>query len=222
LEAYGYVKDTDAVEFEVKIPVQIPDSIERINQMLLKRGKFSIVHAKRSKDLLPYVDGIFRLINQAYQKLYGVVPLNDAQIKAYTKQYFGFINPDFVKVILDQNSQLAAFAITMPSLSHALQKSKGRLFPFGFIHVLKAMQRNDTLDLYLIAVRPDLQNKGVNSLILTELTRSALEHAVVKAESNPELESNSKVQSLWKHFETRQHKRRRFYIKNLRCNQSAT
>lgn len=216
MEALGYVKDIDAVEFELKTPAQIPETIERINQVLVKRGKFTIVQAKRPKDLLPYVPGLFQLLNQAYHELYGVVPLNEGQIKAFTKQYFSFVNPAFVKIVLDQDGQVAAFGISIPSLSRALQKSKGRLFPFGFIHILKALKRNDTLDLYLIAVRSDLQSKGVNSLVMTEITRAAIEHAVVKAESNPELESNSKVQSQWRHFDSRQHKRRRFYIKNLK------
>ncbi len=215
IEALGYEKEVDAIEFELKTPERIPETIEKINQALLKRGKFSIVKAKKAKDLLPYVDGVFQVINQAYKELYGVVPLNDAQIALYTKQYFNFVNPDFVKIILDQNKQVVAFGITMPSLSRALQKSKGRLFPFGFIHLLKALKKNDTLDLYLVAVRPDMQSKGINSLLLTEITRSAIEHAVVKAETNPELETNVKVQSQWKHYESRQHKRRRFYIKSL-------
>lgn len=215
LEAHGYKKDVDAVEYELKTPAQIPDSLEKINQVLLKRGQFSLVKAEKSKDLLPYVGGIFGLINQAYKELYGVVPLSEAQIKAYTKQYFGFINPDFVKIILDRDGQIAAFGVTMPSLSRALQKSGGRLFPLGFIHILKAMKKNDTLDLYLVAVRPDLQGKGVNSFLLTEITRAAIKHGVVKAETNPELEFNSKVQSQWKYYESRQHKKRRIYIKNL-------
>jgi GNAT superfamily N-acetyltransferase len=123
--------------------------------------------------------------------------------------------PDFVKIILDQEQQVVAFGITMPSLSRALQKSKGRLFPFGFIHILKAMRKNDAIDLYLVAVKPALQGKGINSLILNEITRSAIEHAVVRAETNPELETNTKVQSQWKHYHSRQHKKRRFYIKSL-------
>jgi GNAT superfamily N-acetyltransferase len=215
LEAHGYIKDIDAVEYQLNVPRKIPEKVEKINQNLLKRGKFNLLQVRRAKDLMPYTPGIFALINEGYKELYGVVPLSDGQIKAYTKQYFSFVNPDFVKVILDQEGQMAAFAITMPSLSRALQKSKGRLFPFGFIYVLKAMKKTDTLDLYLIAVRPDLQNKGINSLLMTEITRSAIEHAVVKAESNPELETNEKVQSLWKHYDGRQHKRRRIYLKNL-------
>ena len=215
LETHGYLKDADAVEYELKIPEQVPKPIEKINQMLLKRGQFSILKTRSSKDLLPYVPQIFSLVNQAYQELYGVVPLSDAQIKAYTKQYFGFINPDFVKIILDQNGQVVAFGITMPSFSKALQKNKGRLFPFGFIHILKALRKNTTLDLYLIAVRPDLQRKGINSLLMTEINRAAIEHAVVRAETNPELELNTKIQSQWRHYQSRQHKRRRFYIKTL-------
>lgn len=215
LEAHGYTKDIDTVEYQLKTPDEIPETIERINRTLLKRGKFHIAPARKPKDLLAYADGIFQVLNEAYHNLYGVAPLSDAQIKAYTEQYFSFINPDFVKVILDEKGQVAAFGITMPSFSRALQKCNGRLFPFGFLHILRAMKKNDTLDLYLIAVRPDLQGKGVNSLLLTEITRAAIEHAIVQAESNPELENNAKIQAQWKHYQSRQHKRRRFFIKKL-------
>lgn len=215
MEQLGYRKDIDAVEYELKVPDEIPERLLKINDAILKRSRFHIAQAKKPKDLLPYVPGIFKLVNEAYAPLYGVVPLNDAQIKAYTKQYFSFINPDFVKIILDENDQVVAFGITMPSLSRALQKCNGRLFPFGFIPVLHALKHNPCIDLYLIAIRPDLQGKGINSLMMTEITRSAIENAVTRAESNPELEVNSKVQSLWKNYDARQHKRRRFYIKEL-------
>lgn len=215
LEKNGYVKDIDWMEYEVKVPDEIPEKVARINDAVLKRLNLKILDAKKSKDFLPYVKGVFNLLNEAYKDLYGVVPLTEKQIEAYTKQYFGFISPDYVRIILDANNEVAAFGIAMPSLSRAMQKSSGRLFPFGFIHVLRALKKNDCIDLYLVAVRPELQSKGINALLLTDINKAALKNGIRKAETGPELESNTKVQALWKHYETRQHKRRRCYIKQI-------
>jgi GNAT superfamily N-acetyltransferase len=215
LEKLGYRKDADWVEFLLKTPEKIPETVERVNQLLLKRGRMKIVKAKKARDLRPYARSAFELVNQAYDALYGVVTLSDRQIEAVTKQYFSFINPDYAVAVLDEHDKMAAFGVAIPSLSKALQRGKGRLFPFGFIHLLRALRKNDRLDLYLIAVRPDLQNKGVNALLMTEITRSAMRNGIKTAESNPELEVNAKVQAQWKHYEGRQHKRRRVFLKDL-------
>lgn len=215
IEKYLYEKDTDWIEFEVKVPDQIPERIEKINNAVLKRLNYKMLDAKKPKDIIPYIKGVFHLVNESYKNLYGVVELTDRQIDAYTKQYFSYINTDYAKVILDDNNNVVAFGLAMPSLSEALRKSKGRLFPFGFVHILRALKRNKIVDLYLVAVRPDLQAKGINALLLTEITKAAIRNGIVKAETGPELESNTKVQALWKNYETRQHKRRRCYIKNL-------
>lgn len=129
----------------------------------------------------------------------------------------GFCHQTFkiVTEILKQQKIVAIFPITMPSLSKALQKAKGRLFPFGFAHLLKAMKNNRAIDMYLIGVRPDLQSKGVNAILFSELTKIFLNKNIVSAETNPELENNYRVQAQWKHFTHRQHKRRRCYIKQL-------
>ena len=215
LEKLGFCKDVDWVEYEVKVPECIPERIEKINDTVLKRLNLRIVNAKKSKDFVPYIKGIFQLINEAYKDLYGVVPLTDRQVDAYTKQYFGFVNVDYVRVILDENNKVAAFGIAMPSLSKAMRKSKGRLMPLGFMYILRALKKNDCIDLYLVAVRPELQSKGINALLLTEINKSAVRNGILKAETGPELESNTKVQALWKHYETRQHKKRRCYIKHM-------
>jgi hypothetical protein len=158
---------------------------------------------------------LFELINSAYADLYGVVPLTEKQIAYYTKAYFSFIRVDFVSLITDREGKLAAFGITMPSLSTALQKAKGKLFPFGFYHILKAIRKNTLGDLYLVAVRKDLQGKGVNSLLMFELNKSYIKAGVQYAESNPELETNVQVQAIWEHYHAQQHKRRRCFIKYL-------
>jgi GNAT superfamily N-acetyltransferase len=110
---------------------------------------------------------------------------------------------------------MVAFGITMPSLSRALQKSRGRIFPFGWYHLLKALRKNELADLYLVAVRPEYQGKGVNAILMHQMNQVYNRLGVKKAESNPELETNINVQGQWKYYERRQHKRRRIYIKHL-------
>lgn len=211
----GYEKDADWIEFEVKVPKKVPEKIERIAKVVQKRNKLKILHASKIKEIKPYLMDMFQVLNTAYEELYGFVPLSEKQIKSYVKQYISFANPEFISIILDENDKVAAFGLTFPSLSRSFQKAKGKLLPFGFIHILKALKKNNLIDLYLVAVRPDLQAKGVNSLLFNELIKIYVKHGFEKAESNPELESNTKVQAQWKFFDRRQHKRRRCFIKYL-------
>src|SRR4030065_80583 len=137
------------------------------------------------------------------------------QIDLYVKQYFGFIKPDYVPVIVNEKNEVVAFGITMPSLSKAFQKSKGKLLPFGFIHILGAMKKNERADLYLTGVRPDYQDKGVNAMLIYETNKVFIKHNILRVESNPEMETNAKVRAQWRFYKERQHKRRRCYIKEL-------
>lgn len=215
LEACGYRKDTDWVEFLAQNPAVVPEKIQRVADIARKRYKLRVLEVRRAKDILKYAKGVFDVLDTAYEGLYGVVPLTDRQVAAYIKQYFSFVNPEYVKIVLDAQDKVAGFLIALPSLSRALQKCRGRLLPFGFIHLHRAMKHGKTLDMYIAAVRPDLQGKGVNAIFISEMWKSAGKHGIVTTESNPELESNLRVQSSWDYFETRQHKRRRCYLKPL-------
>ena len=215
LEACGYRKDTDWVEFLAKNPAVVPEKIQRVADIARKRLKLRVLEVTRAKEILKYAKGVFDVLDAAYEGLYGVVPLTDRQVDTYIKQYFGFVNPEYIKIVLDSQDKVAGFLIALPSLSRALQKCRGRLLPFGFIHLYLAMKREKRLDMYIAAVRPDLQGKGVNAIFMTEMWKSAGKNGVTYAESNPELETNQKVQSSWDYFETRQHKRRRCYLKAL-------
>jgi GNAT superfamily N-acetyltransferase len=215
-EKLGYGKDTDWVEYSLKVPREIPEKVDRLGEVVMKRSKLRLVEAKTAKELLPYGKELFDLLNEAYKDLEGAVPLTDKQVDMYVKQYFTYINAEYVKIILDEKNKIAAFGIGMPSLSKAFQKARGRLFPFGFVHILRAIKKNDSLDLYLVAVRPDLQNKGVNAVLMTEMNRSCIRNGIVRVESGGELEDNAKVQAFWKHYDARQHKRRRSFVKELR------
>ena len=215
IESLGYEKDIDWIEFNAKIPKTTPEKISRIAEIALKRNKLHIPVFKKSKDMLPYAKDIFVMINETYKDLFGFVELTDKQIDFYVKQYFSFIRPEYVPIVLDENNKLAAFGITMPSLNNALKKINGKLFPFGFIHILREMKKSRTLDLYLTAVRTDLQNKGVNALLINETNKICIKNGITSVETNRELETNDKIQAQWKLYDARQHKRRRCYSKKL-------
>jgi len=211
----GYTKDIDWVEYEITVPDKPVEKIARASEVVQRRNKLRLLEARNKRELLTYADELFNLLDAEYQLLYGVVPLTKKQMEAYIRQYLGFVTPEFVPIVLDENNKMVAFGIVMPSLSRALQKSKGRLFPFGFIHFLRALKKNDRADLYLIAVKSEYQGKGVNAILMNHILNVFQKHGFTKAESNPELETNLNVRGQWKLFETRQHKRRRIFIKHL-------
>jgi hypothetical protein len=215
IEHAAYTKDIDWVEYQVTMHTEIPEKIQRLADIALQRNNLKILKVKRAKEILPYANEIFYVLNDAYRDLYGFVELSDKQIQMYVKQYFGFIRPEFVPVVLDSAGKVAAFGIAMPSLSKALQKCNGRLFPFGFINVLHAIKHNSNADLYLTAVRPDMQNKGVNAILIHEMNKVFIKNRIIKVETNRELEGNIKVQAQWKFYDSRQHKKRRCYKKEL-------
>lgn len=214
IERLGYVKDVDMVEYQI-VNDAVPEQIERLAAAVLKRTKLRFVPLKKTKDIIPYAKGIFKVMNEAYEELHGVTPITERQMEYLTKQYFSFIDPDYIQIVVDESNEVVAFGISMPSLSKALQKNNGRLFPFGFIPVLKALKKNDILELYFVGIKPELQNKGINAVLMAELSKNAIRKGIKIAESSVELETNLKIQAFWKHFNHRMHKRRRFYIKDL-------
>lgn len=216
LETLGYIKDVDWIEYDLAVPEEkVPEKVQRVSEAIMKRLNLRLFRAKKAKEILPYAKGIFEVLNEAYKNLYGVVPLTDKQVEAYTKQYFSFINPDYIRIVLDKEDKVAAFGIAMPSLTDAMRKANGRIFPFGFIHILRSLKKAKLLDLYLVAVRPELQSKGINALLLADITKVSLENGISRALSSPELELNTKVQAQWKHYSARLNKRRRCFIKNI-------
>ncbi len=215
IEKLNYVKDADWIEFRVDAPTKLNEKVARIADVVAKRNNLRVLKVKKAKELLPYAKEIFHLINEAYKQLYGFVELTDKQIDMYVKAYFGFIKPEYVPVILDENNRVAAFGVTMPSLSKAMQKAKGKLFPFGLFHLLGAMKNNPEIDLYLTAVRVDLQDKGINSMLMNETAKLIIENKIKFVETNRELEENAKIQAQWRFYNSRQHKRRRCYKKSI-------
>ena len=213
LEALGYKKDADWVEFEVSAPKEIPEKILRIQELVLRRNKLTVFTASSTKELLKFGRQAIAVVNEAYSDLYAFVELTDKQIELYLKKYFDIIDPKYAKGVIDDNGNLVAFGFALPSLSRALQKAKGRLFPFGLIHIMLALKFPKALDMYLIAVKKEYQRRGLVAVVLGEITKEAFAHGILSAETSGELEENTAVQALWRHFPTRQHKRRRVYLK---------
>lgn len=217
MERMGYRKDTDWIEFRITIPERLPEKMERIAEIVLNKYDLRIkkfTSAKKIKE--QYGEALFKLINEAYAELYGYSPLTDKQISYYIDMYLGFLKLDYVSIVVDRDDNLIGVGISMPSMTKALQKSQGKLFPFGWWHMLKALKgHNDVVDLMLIAVRPEYQSKGVNSLFFYDLCNLFIRDGVKYAETNLELEENIHVQSQWEYFERRQHRRRRAFRKKL-------
>lgn len=217
IEQAGYSKDADWLEFQVTMHPEIPEKVSRLAEIALQRNRLHLLHVSKRSEMLPYAREIFALLNLAYKDLYGFVELSEKQIEMYVKQYFGFILPEYVPVVLDESNKVVAFGIAMPSLSRAFQRNRGRLFPFGFLHVLRAIKTERNADLYLTAVRPDAQNKGINAILIHEMHKAFVRRGVDKVETNRELEANAKVQAQWRYYDHRQHKRRRCYKRDIQA-----
>lgn len=216
MEQMGFVKDADWKEYLITVPNEVPEKFVRIADIVKQKFKLSSKKFKSRKDVVDnYGDKIFNLLNIAYKDLYGFTKLNDKQIKFYIKLYFSFFRLDTMSIVVDENDDVVALGIGMPSFSKALQKAKGRLLPFGWYYMLKALNKNDLIDLYLIAVHPDYQSKGVPAIIFTETMDNSVRNGYKFAESNPELETNTKVSAQWTSFEHINHKRRRAFIKHF-------
>ncbi len=180
----------------------------RINKILKVRYKLRELNFTSSKDILPYVEEMFAIFNSSYSKLSTFIPVTDAQIKYFKKKFIPFINPEFIKFVIDENDRLVAFAITMPSFAKALQKANGKLLPSGIFHLLKARNNSDAAVLYLIGVIPEFQKKGVTSIIFEECYRSYEKLGIKKGFITPELEDNTEIHLIWRHFNPVIHKKR--------------
>lgn len=215
MERLGLSKSADWVEMKIYVPDAIPEKHRRISDIIAKRYNLHIRKLKSKKEVRQsgVAHDIFRLINDAYTPLFGYSRMTERQIDQYVKMYVPVLDLRMVSIVENEQNEIVAVGISMASLSRALQKAKGRLLPFGWYHLLKALmwKRPKVLDLLLVAVRPDYQGKGVNALLFTDLIPVYKELGFEYAESNPELEMNEKVQNQWQYFKTEQHKRRRCF-----------
>lgn len=217
MQRMGFEKEAEWVEYRISVPDIVPDKFQRIANIVRQKYELkTIKFTSRKKLKEQYGQALFNVINEAYDQLYGYSPLTQRQIDHYIGMYLGILRLDCVSVIVDKNDQLVGVGISLPSLSRALQRGRGRLFPTGWWHLLKALNgSNDTVDLMLIAVKPEYLSKGVNSLLFADLIPAYVKNGYKYAESNPELENNAAVQLQWQYFDRRQHRRRIAFKKDF-------
>ncbi|NAW51145.1 GTP cyclohydrolase [Elizabethkingia argentiflava] len=215
LEQLGLIKEKEWIEFEITFPDTLSDKVLKFNDLIKQKYKLKVVDFKNKKDILPLVEPMFKLLDETYKNLSTYTPITNQQIQMYKKKYFGLINKDFIICITDSQQKLIAFAITMPSYSEALQKSKGKLFPFGWWHLLQAGKKTDRANFYLIGIHPDYQRRGVTAIIFKEIYNTFKKRGIKFLETNPELEENTQIQLLWQDYNPVNHKRRRTYSKEL-------
>jgi len=217
LEELGFKQLAQWVEYEIKIADfdSSPEKIKRFSTLIMDRYSLKLLYFKKNKDILPYVDEMFQLLDKTYNKLQTYVPIQQYQIDHYRKRFIKYIHPDYIKCIADKNDKLIAFAITMPSFESALKKINGKITIWNSLYLLKAMWFNNRASLYLIGVHPDYQNKGVTAILFNELQKLFNKKKINIVETNPELEENKSIQKLWKNYENRLHKRRATFTKTI-------
>jgi hypothetical protein len=213
VEALGFTKDVDYIEFEARAPAGgIPERMARLADWSMKRNGVHLARypslraARRERQ-----QELFDLLDEAYAELYGTAPLTDRQKAYYANKYLPFVNLELLPMAVNDEGKLVGVIVAMPSLTRAFQKARGRLLPFGFLHILLALRRFKRLDFYLAGIKQEYRGRGVDLVMVLSVFRNALRHGAAVAESNPELETNRKIQAEWKFVDTRQHKRRRIY-----------
>jgi len=215
LENLGFVKEKEYIESLFSFNGVNPEPFFRAQSMVEKRYNLTPVNFTRTKDVMPRVDEMFDLFNTTYANLTSFVAISEKQKEFFKKKYIGMINPEYIKFIDDEDGKMVAFTIVMPSLSKALKKAGGKLFPFGWYHLLRAIKRNKEVMFYLIGIAPEYQNKGITAIIFGEYYKAFEKNGVEVCIRTPELEENHAIHNLWKNFNPVIHKRRRTYRKDL-------
>jgi len=215
LEQLGYVKEKEYLESKFPFANVKPVFFEKIVPLIKKRYQLKEMNFTATKDIMPYVDKMFDLFNKSYANLSSFVAITDVQKDYFKKKYICFINPEYIKFVMDKNDEMVAFSIVMPSFSRALQKANGKLFPFGFYHLLKAKKESKEVLFYLIGVAPEYQSKGVTAILFEEYYNTFTEKGILDCIRTPELEDNIAIHQLWKHFDPEVFRRRRTYRKEI-------
>jgi len=216
LTKLGLEKEVDWVEYQIKMPKEVDPKLEKMSNFMQKRSGYKLVTYTDRKVLEKDAHEAFKVIDVAFSKLYGTVPLTEKVINKFIADYIPLVNLKYICAIKDKDEKIVGFAVLVPSIAKALKKSNGRMLPFGVVRLLKALKgKNDTLEMFFIGIEPELQKQGLPVMIMSHILKVAIESGVKICETGPELELNESVQSLWKSFDARQHKRRRCFRKEI-------
>jgi GNAT superfamily N-acetyltransferase len=214
-EQLGYVTEKEYLENKFPFANVKLEYFDKAQELIKRRYQLKALNFKKTKDVLPYVDKMFDLFNASYASLSSFVAISDVQKEYFKKKYISFINPEYIKFVINKDDEMVAFSIVMPSFSEALQKAKGKLFPFGFYHLLKAKKESKDVLFYLIGVAPEYQSKGVTAILFEENYHTFTKKGILNCIRTPELEDNIAIHQLWKHFDPVTFRRRRTYRKDL-------
>lgn len=216
MEQLGFKVDARWKEYRIYMPEVMDERITKLSHMVQKRFNFHFQEFKSKKELTrDVIVDVLKLTNVCYANLYGYVPIDEKQMMELAGQYIALVNLDFLGLVRDENNKLVAYGIMIPSPVKALKKHKGHLFPFGFIDFLRSLKKSKVLDMLLVAVSPEYQQSGVMTMIIDRAIRNAIKNGIEYAETGPELETNLKVQSLWKSFKHVNHKERVCFVKAI-------
>lgn len=221
IEASGYEKDVDWLEYELRKPEKRNEMLSRVAKRAMELSKLHVASTEnisKKKYIKKYRDGFFECLDVCYRDLYGTVPITKQAQDELIKQFMLIVNKEYAVFICDENEKVVGFGLCFPAIGDAIKKSRGRLTPAALIRILKAVKNAKTLDLGLVAIRPEYQNAGINAVILDSMLGMLEEGKIEKCETNLNLETNTAVRSQWKYFNARQHKRRRSYKKKLENN----
>lgn len=216
MERLGLKKDIDWIEYRINVPESLDPRFEKITNHLIKKNGYEVVTYNNRKVLYNDALEAFKIIDIAFSKLYGTVPLTPEVIKHAIDGYVPVVNLDYICSIKNKDGNIIGFGVLVPSIAKALKKSDGKMLPFGVFRMLKALNgKNDTLEMFFVAVQPEYQTKGLPAILISTLANKIIENGVKYCETGPMLETNTAVHSMWRHFEKRQHRRRRCYIKTI-------
>ena len=210
-EKLGYVVEKEYLENKFPFKNVKLEFFDKAQELIKKRYNLTALNFEKTKDILPYADKMFDLFNDSYANLSSFVAITEKEKKYFEKKYIHFINPEYIKFVIDKEQNLVAFAIVMPSFSEALQKAKGKLFPFGIFHLLQARKKSKDVIFYLIGVHPDFQNKGVHAILFKEMHTTFTKKGIQNCIRTPELADNHAIHLLWKNFEPVTHCRRKTF-----------
>lgn len=214
MERNGYSKKLDLFQYRAHLPEEVPDVYINIAERVKKRG-FKLIEFKKSKQVRPFVKPVFDLINESYSDIYGFAPLQDEEAKEFSERFLPLLNPNYIKLVMDHDDKLVAFVVAMPDISDGFRKANGKLFPIGFIHILRSLKKSNQLNLLLGSVKNTLRNSGIDALLTVGLFESAKKGKLNVLDSHLIMEENIKMRALIERQEHTIYKKYRIFEKIL-------
>ena len=215
LEALGFKFGKGYSESKFSYDDIKPETFTKIVSLIKRRYGVKPLSFASNKEILPYTDEMFDVFSKSHEVLESFVEINDKQKEYFKKKFIGFLNPEYVKFVTDKDGKLVAFGIVTPSYAKALQKMNGKLWPFGFRHLLHAKKHSKSVTFYLIGVLPEYQKKGVTAVIFDEFYKEFTRKGIEECIRGPELDDNTAIQQIWKHFNPKVFKKRCTYVKDI-------